>query len=181
MLDYYSIIYNFLLLFYFQGDSNSAGQRLLNRTGSQSAGPGSYVLRGMPRINPMEFAIQKKREEDANLQRVISQAKARYTTEEMRKVDLRSKSLLFDGFTREGKGRYQYLQRRHNTIPEKKYTFPVLSSWEYGWRLDETDGPRKPPHARTKLITDTFYTRSGVPTLQDPTKRPNFDRTYTVV
>ena len=37
----------------------------------------------------------------------------------------------------QGKGRRQYLQRRGQMRPEEKFDFPLLSSWEYGWRLGE--------------------------------------------
>lgn len=37
----------------------------------------------------------------------------------------------------QGKGRRLYLQRRGQKRPEEKFDFPLLSSWEYGWRLGE--------------------------------------------
>ena len=79
------------------------------------------------------------------------------------------KALLYDGFTKEGKGRYQYLQQRYQRIPENKYQFPVLSSWEYGWRLGDViqkDEIKKPVNGRTRIVADTFYTRTGIPALQ---------------
>lgn len=39
----------------------------------------------------------------------------------------------------QGKGRRLYLQRRGQIRPEEKFDFPLLSSWEYGWRLGEGD------------------------------------------
>jgi len=77
-----------------------------------------------------------------------------------------TKSSLYDGFTKEGKGRYQYLQQRYQRIPEDKYQFPVLSSWEYGWRLKDvinTEDIHKPAAGRTRIVADTFYTRTGIP------------------
>ncbi|KAM8867946.1 uncharacterized protein ACB058_005843 [Synchiropus picturatus] len=35
----------------------------------------------------------------------------------------------------QGKGRSLYLQRRNQLPPEEKFHFPLLSSWDYGWRL----------------------------------------------
>lgn len=87
---------------------------------------------------------------------------------EMHPAPRRQQTMLYDGFTKEGKGRYQYLQSRYRHIPEDKYEFPVLSSWEYGWRLGEVidkDDVRKPMHGRTRIVADTFYTRTGIPTL----------------
>lgn len=85
---------------------------------------------------------------------------------EMRPVDLRVKDKLYDGFTKEGKGRYQYLHSRYKESPEDKFSFPLLSSWEYGWRLGDVvkkEDIKKPQHGRTKIVADTFYTRTGIP------------------
>merc|ERR1711974_559528 len=38
---------------------------------------------------------------------------------EMRPVESVVKSTLYDGFTKEGKGRYMYLHQRYETIPEQ--------------------------------------------------------------
>ena len=84
---------------------------------------------------------------------------------EMRPPSPETRNALFDGFTKEGKGRYQYLRKRYDTIPEKKFTFPILSSWEYGWRLEDVikkEDIKKPPHGRTRIVSDTFYTRNGI-------------------
>ena len=84
---------------------------------------------------------------------------------EMRPPSPKTKDSLFDGFTKEGKGRYQYLCKRYDTIPENKYAFPLLSSWEYGWRLGDVvkkEDIQKPMHGRTRIVNDTFYTRNGV-------------------
>ncbi|XP_059175834.1 protein ATP6V1FNB-like [Physella acuta] len=72
---------------------------------------------------------------------------------------------LYDGFTKEEKGRYIYLKQRHQTIPEVKFAFPTLSSWEYGWRLGDVikkEDIKKPKFGRTKIVEDTFYTRNGL-------------------
>lgn len=71
---------------------------------------------------------------------------------------------LYDGFTKEGKGRYQYLRHRYCIIPEKKFPFPILSSWDYGWRLDDVikkEEIKKPTYGRNRIVEDTFYTRNG--------------------
>ncbi len=86
----------------------------------------------------------------------------------MMPVPRRVKTTLYDGFTREGKGRYQYLKIRCKEIPEKKYYFPLLNSWDYGWRLNDVikkGDIRKPEYGRTRIITDTFYTRTAIPDL----------------
>jgi len=119
---------------------------------------------GMPRINPFEFAIRQKREEDEALNEIIEQARARkQETAEMRAVDDKSKAVLYDGFSREGRGRARYLRERHDRAPDDKFTYPVVSSWEYGWKInDEMGSYGRPQHARTTTINDTFYTRNGI-------------------
>ena len=85
---------------------------------------------------------------------------------EMRPVDQSTKGKLYDGFTKEGKGRYQYLSSRYEQIPEEKFSFPLLSSWESGWRLGDVirkDEIKKPVNGRTRIVADTFYTRTGIP------------------
>lgn len=85
---------------------------------------------------------------------------------EMRPVTPQTKQKLYDGFTKEGKGRYQYLVNRNEKSPEEKFSFPLLSSWEYGWRLGDVikkEEITKPKNGRTRIVADTFYTRTGIP------------------
>ncbi|XP_069101138.1 protein SPMIP1-like [Argopecten irradians] len=80
------------------------------------------------------------------------------------------KNKLYDGFTKEGKGRYQYLCDRYKDSPEDKFQFPLLSSWEYGWRLADVvkkNEIKKPAFGRTRIVSDTFYTRTGIPSNPD--------------
>ncbi|XP_076469707.1 protein SPMIP1-like [Babylonia areolata] len=72
---------------------------------------------------------------------------------------------LFEGFTKEETGRYQYLRRRNKIIPEEKFAYPILTSWDYGWRLGDSmtkENIKKPKYGRTHLVQDTFYTRNGI-------------------
>ncbi|PAA49518.1 hypothetical protein BOX15_Mlig011474g2 [Macrostomum lignano] len=88
---------------------------------------------------------------------------------EMRPISPKTKQLLYEGFSREGKGRRQYLKQRTDKAPEDKFQFPIVSSWEYGWKLGDVikiEDIKKPPFGRTRLINDTFYTRTGVPSKQ---------------
>ena len=124
--------------------------------------------------------MKKKREEEETMRRIIDEARLQFKEEEMLPAKPGQIKKLYDGFTKEGKGRYQYLHERTHMIPESKYTFPILSSWKYGWKLNEEKVPGRPYNARTKLIADTFYTRNGVPTLSCPTAQPTFERGYTV-
>ncbi|PAA65274.1 hypothetical protein BOX15_Mlig029066g1 [Macrostomum lignano] len=88
---------------------------------------------------------------------------------EMRPISPRTRGLLYQGFSREGRGRGLYLKERAAKAPEDKYQFPIVSSWEYGWKLGEVikvADIKKPPFGRTRLINDTFYTRTGIPDRQ---------------
>merc|ERR1711860_287110 len=92
---------------------------------------------------------------------------AKILSAEMRPVTPVTTEKLYDGFTKEGKGRYQYLSQRCEKSPEDKFSFPILSSWEYGWRLGDVikkDEIKKPKNGRTRIVADTFYTRTGIPT-----------------
>jgi len=89
----------------------------------------------------------------------------------MRPVDEQSKAALYDGFSREGRGRARYLRDRHRAAPDVKFTYPLASSWQYGWRVgDEMAAYGRPRHARTATIDETFFTRNGVklPCTADP-------------
>ena len=86
---------------------------------------------------------------------------------EMRPVTPKVRKSLYEGFSKDGTGRYQYLHRRYKTYnPEDKFLVPLLSSWEYGWRLGDVikkDEIKKPTFGRTRIVADTFYTRTGIP------------------
>ena len=106
---------------------------------------------------------------DDNLAKLADQSTNATLTVDMHPPAPRVRSKLYDGFTKEGKGRYQYLQSRYQDVPENKYQFPVLSSWEYGWRLNDVirnEDIHKPAYGRTRIVADTFYTRTGIPALR---------------
>uniref|UniRef100_A0A8C4YMM2 Sperm microtubule inner protein 1 C-terminal domain-containing protein n=1 Tax=Gopherus evgoodei TaxID=1825980 RepID=A0A8C4YMM2_9SAUR len=58
---------------------------------------------------------------------------------EMRPATPKTKHLLYQGISWEGQGRHLYLQERKLKNPEEKFHYPVLSSWEYGWRLGKAE------------------------------------------
>lgn len=77
---------------------------------------------------------------------------------DMIRPDSRTTSLLYSGSTREA--RQRYLRTRQRRRPESRFTFPVVSSWEYGWKLDDVvkiEQLRNPVHGRNRIIADTFY------------------------
>ncbi|XP_056384251.1 protein ATP6V1FNB-like [Hyla sarda] len=82
---------------------------------------------------------------------------------EMRPVTRHTSRLLYDGFSKEGKGRSLYLKVRKESGPEEKYPHPVLSSWDYGWRLGDVMTDFKSPiHGRSRIVKETFYSRNGI-------------------
>jgi len=82
---------------------------------------------------------------------------------EMRAVTPAVKAQLYKGFSKEGTGRYAYLQIRKLKKPEMKYDFPITSSWEYGWRLDDVVKEfRAPSFGRSRIVKDSFYRTNGI-------------------
>ncbi|XP_038054095.1 protein ATP6V1FNB-like [Patiria miniata] len=82
---------------------------------------------------------------------------------EMRSVTPVVKDQLYKGFSKEGTGRYAYLQIRKLKKPESKYDFPITSSWEYGWRLDDVVKEfRAPAFGRSRIVKDSFYRTNGI-------------------
>ncbi|XP_072296119.1 protein SPMIP1 [Eucyclogobius newberryi] len=70
----------------------------------------------------------------------------------------------------QGRGRSLYLRRRGLMLPEQKFDFPLVSSWEYGWRLgDFTLDYKTPTRARSSVVKSTFYARNGVFNSPSPT------------
>ncbi|KAF3690284.1 hypothetical protein EXN66_Car005956 [Channa argus] len=57
----------------------------------------------------------------------------------MRPVSPKTRQALYQDSSHHGKGRRLYLQTRGRIRPEEKFGFPLLSSWEYGWRLGKTE------------------------------------------
>jgi len=71
---------------------------------------------GLPKINPFEFAIRQKREEDEARKEIVEQARTTKKTEEMKPVDDKSKVALYDGFSREGRGRARFCVHYYHNI-----------------------------------------------------------------
>lgn len=79
---------------------------------------------------------------------------------EMRPPSSRAKKLLYDGFSKEGKGRSQYLQYRTATrIPEERFDYTVTSNWEYGWQQRVKLAP--PKYGRSRIVRETFFRTGG--------------------
>ncbi|XP_065096874.1 protein SPMIP1 [Paramisgurnus dabryanus] len=81
----------------------------------------------------------------------------------MRPISPHIKASLYDGFSHEGKGRQLYLKKRSKQGPEEKFEYPILSSWDYGWRLGDYDSDCKTPaNGRSEIVRNTFYARNGI-------------------
>ncbi|XP_033746572.1 protein ATP6V1FNB-like [Pecten maximus] len=126
--------------------------------------PAEDLLNKLPADRtPQRFNKKKSNFQDVPLRENIS---AEMLNVAMHPVTTNVRNKLYDGFTKEGKGRYQYLCDRYKESPEDKFQFPLLSSWEYGWRLGDVvkkSEIKKPPFGRTRIVADTFYTRTGIP------------------
>lgn len=82
---------------------------------------------------------------------------------EMRPVTSDVREQLFKGFSKEGTGRYAYLQMRKLKKPEMKYEVPLTSSWEYGWRLNDVVKEfRAPTYGRSRIVKDSFFRTNGI-------------------
>lgn len=81
---------------------------------------------------------------------------------EMKPVPRKIMSLLYDGISHHGEGRYAYLRARKGVAPEDKFEYPVLTSCQYGWRLGDHGLPTTSPFARTSIVRDTFFRYSGI-------------------
>uniref|UniRef100_A0A8C2BXC2 Si:ch211-193l2.10 n=1 Tax=Cyprinus carpio TaxID=7962 RepID=A0A8C2BXC2_CYPCA len=81
----------------------------------------------------------------------------------MRPVSPQTTAALYQGLSNEGKGRSLYLKKRAQKGPEEKFDYPILSSWDYGWRLGdyEIDG-KTPVYGRSGIVRSTFYARNGI-------------------
>ncbi|XP_042308808.1 protein ATP6V1FNB-like [Sceloporus undulatus] len=108
-----------------------------------------------------EITVQKnegkkppEREDDASLQEPLP---------EMRPPTAETVQLLYQGFSHEGKGRQHYLKERKRKSPEEKFYYPILSSWDYGWRLgDAVKDIRTPIYGKSRIVKDTFYFKNGI-------------------
>ncbi|XP_036054718.1 protein ATP6V1FNB [Onychomys torridus] len=82
---------------------------------------------------------------------------------EMRRPSPATLNLLFQGISHDGQGRTLYLKERNRLMPEEKYKYPIVSSWEYGWHVgDAMKNYTTPAHAKTHPITDSFYIKNGI-------------------
>ncbi|XP_069812368.1 protein SPMIP1 [Dendropsophus ebraccatus] len=82
----------------------------------------------------------------------------------MKPVSAGTRSLLYNGTSKEEKGRYCYLKVRNSLGPEEKYCYPIATSWVYGWHLGNLLDNSCPQYRRCRIVSDTFYRKNGIPT-----------------
>ncbi|KAK7119053.1 hypothetical protein R3I94_021034 [Phoxinus phoxinus] len=101
--------------------------------------------------------VQKQEKKPVIVLRPLSEAPL------MRPVTPQIKADLYQGLSNEGKGRHLYLRKRAQKGPEEKFDYPILSSWDYGWRLGDYEiDCRTPASGRSGIVRSTFYTRNGI-------------------
>lgn len=103
------------------------GKDYLTKFSSRKSKPVNPIPAPKVTLPPVVKAPEK--EESPMLRCLLSEAPL------MRPVSPQSRETLYNGLSEEGKGRSQYLKRRVQKMPEEKFDYPLLSSWEYGWRL----------------------------------------------
>ena len=135
--------------------------------------PNPETFKGLQDVKPKSF--HKRSFDEMELTR--SKTFAGRPTEkidlhfDMFPADDKTKAILYDGISREGKGRMQYLKKRWDVMPEDKYHFPILGSYEHGWKvrdIDKTNTFMPKRRYRTRILAETFYTRNGIPGLECP-------------
>ncbi|KAM9592953.1 protein SPMIP1 [Trichechus inunguis] len=82
---------------------------------------------------------------------------------EMQPAPASTLQLLFQGVSHDGEGRAMYLRERYRQKPQEKFQYPILSSWEYGWHMEDAMKDTKAPiYAKSQPITKIFYLKGGV-------------------
>ncbi|KAM4873938.1 protein SPMIP1 [Thomomys bottae] len=85
---------------------------------------------------------------------------------EMYPVQPAIRALLYEGISHDFQGRYRYLNTRKLDNPEKRYFFPITTSFAYGWQLGP---PPKQEITSCKMCQiDSFFRKNGAFALLDP-------------
>ena len=130
--------------------------------------PAEALLEKLPKLQKERSYHRRISKYDDNLLKLANKSTDGALLVEMRPSSPKTRELLYDGFTKEGRGRYLYLQQRYRKVPEAKYEYPLTSSLEYGWKLGDVikkEDIKKPAFGRTRIVADTFYTRTGIPAI----------------
>lgn len=89
----------------------------------------------------------------------------------MKPVDSAVKKLIYTGDNKDG--RINYLRERVKLLPDDRYYFPEVSSFEYGWKTwNHAKNMKKTGFGRQQIVKDSFYRRRGVERDPDWYKEP---------
>jgi len=103
------------------------------------------------------------------LEQIKGATEGKNPTSDMHPITKAEKDILFDGFSKDEKGRSKYLKMRKKFDPEEKYRYPQLSSWEYGWNFKHITTPGiAPVNARNRIVAESFYRPTCVQYPPDP-------------
>ncbi|XP_040197455.1 protein ATP6V1FNB [Rana temporaria] len=86
-----------------------------------------------------------------------------FTDTVMRPASPGTLTLLYSGTSKEEQGRYHYMRVRNKLKPENKYTYPLISSWEYGWQMGSATKNNRSLYRRCPIVNDTFFRKNGIP------------------
>lgn len=103
-----------------------------------------------------KYAKDKLREERKLLIEALKKEK-----NDLKKYN-KARALLYDGVSKEGKGRAAYLNHQRQIDPKVKYKTPLTSSHEIGWYIDNCTYTERLEHKRRAIIRETFYRSRGV-------------------
>ncbi|XP_051890102.1 protein ATP6V1FNB-like [Pristis pectinata] len=117
-------------------------------------------------VQTQEAAVQEKEgspsEEEKQKDSIAEEQAPAMALSDMRPVTPEVRALLYDGFSKEDKGRYLYLKARMKKGPSEKYEYPLTSSWNYGWKIEDDVEYKKPGFGRSALVETAFYRRNGI-------------------
>ncbi|XP_053113582.1 protein ATP6V1FNB [Hemicordylus capensis] len=85
---------------------------------------------------------------------------------EMRPVPREVHGLLYQGISHEDEGRARYLKTRLLLAPEEKYTFPITTSFNYGWQMGKMASAHVAPTAKCRI--ESFFRKNGAFSLLNP-------------
>uniref|UniRef100_A0A8D0BCG3 Sperm microtubule inner protein 1 n=1 Tax=Salvator merianae TaxID=96440 RepID=A0A8D0BCG3_SALMN len=85
---------------------------------------------------------------------------------EMRPAPREVRALLYQGISHEDEGRYRYLKMRNLLAPEDKYTFPITTSFNYGWQMGKITATHVAPTPKCRI--ESFFRKNGAFSLLHP-------------
>jgi len=94
---------------------------------------------------------------------IVERVKSREAERRELAASAPERGLLYDGVSKDGKGRIAYLKARRLLPPQERFGTTVTASHETGWRCLELPPPRPdgiPSFGRKPVIKNGFYRRT---------------------